>query len=70
MHAANTTIARLYRTIATPVFCAVVCAGCTAPARPTHETAAMISVADGDEFDRLWDVTKQVLRDHRFHLSC
>ena len=69
MDAATPILAHPLRTIASPVICVVICAGCSAPARPTHETAAMISVADGNEFDRLWDVTTQVLRAHRFHLS-
>lgn len=41
-------------------------AGCQQPAQPTHDTAALLSVADEADYDRLWDTTTTVLRRYNF----
>lgn len=41
-------------------------AGCQKPAEPIHQTAALVSIEDAEQFDRLWDDTVEVLRRYDF----
>lgn len=40
--------------------------GCQRPADPVHQTAALVTISDAQEFDRLWDNTVDVLRRYHF----
>jgi len=40
--------------------------GCVAPLQPLGRTAALVTVADGADFERLWEAGTRVLRKNRF----